>query len=216
MRLTLTRKIQETSDVWSFFFEPTEPVTWQAGQSIRLELPRKTWGVDERRFTIASAPHEGHIRITTRLSDSSFKQTLVSLEPESVIQGFNIEGTCVWDNSPLPKTFLAAGIGITPFRALLSQAVHDSLPLDVTLIYQSREDPPLYIDELQAWQQEHPGLTLTITQDRITLPEDIRQWQQSLIYISGPEQMVKELSLQLVKAGTDPSRIKTDLFTGIV
>lgn len=122
----------------------------------------------------------------------------------------------MWDNSPLPKTFLAAGIGITPFRALLSQAVHDNLSLDVVLIYQSKEDVPLYIDELQAWQQKHPGLTLTITQDRITLPEDINQWQQSLIYISGPEQMVKELSLQLVKAGTDPSRIKTDLFTGIV
>lgn len=215
MKLALTHKIQETGDIWSFFFEPVEPTPWQAGQSIRLELPRKTWGVEERRFTIASAPHEGHIRITTRLSDSEFKQTLSELKIGSIINGFNIEGSFVWDNSDLNKVFLAAGVGITPFRALISQAAHNKLPLNVSLIYSSRETPALFKDELEAWAKENQGMALYISSDRITLPQTII-WNQSLVYISGPEQMVHDLHHQVSLRGVPSNQLKTDLFTGNV
>lgn len=215
MKLTFTHKIQETGDIWSFFFEPVEPISWLAGQSIRLEIPRKTWGVSERRFTIASAPHERHIRITTRLSDSEFKQTLSELEIGSIINGFNIEGSFVWDNSDLNKVFLAAGVGITPFRALISQAVYDKLPLNVSLIYSSRETPALFKDELEAWAKENQSIALYISSGRITLPQTIIL-NQSLVYISGPEQMVHDLYHQVSLLGVPSNQLKTDLFTGNV
>lgn len=209
MKLKLVRKQLETDNVWSFFFEPAEPLAWVAGQSVRIEIPRKTWGYDERRFTIASAPSEGRIRITTRLSGSEFKQALAALQPGETVDGHNIEGSFIWEPSP-PKLLLAAGIGITPFRAMLKAHAPEE---DVKLLYQSKDQPPVFGDELSAWLDD----ALTITPDRLSFDSIAAfcpDWQQRLVYISGPEQMVQTLSRQLQGAGLPAGQLKTDLFTG--
>jgi NAD(P)H-flavin reductase len=51
---------------------------WTAGQSIKLEVPGP-YGPLEHRFSISSAPHEGIVAITTRLSGSSYKNSLAAL-----------------------------------------------------------------------------------------------------------------------------------------
>lgn len=217
MKLRLINKQQESEGVWSFFFEPAEPLGWIAGQSIRLELPRKSWGYDERRFTISSAPHEGHVRITTRLSDSEFKQALNQLDIGAALDGYNVEGDFTWKESDRPKLFLAGGIGITPFRAMLAGRQHASRPLDATLLYASKDQPPVFLEELTAWAQQ--GLELHLTDKRLgvdALTSLVPGWPGSLVYVSGPEPMVQDLSQQLKAAGLPPGQLKTDLFTGYI
>ncbi len=219
MKLRLASKKQELGDVWSFFFDPEQPVTWQAGQSIRIELPRKTWGISERRFTIASAPCEKHIQITTKLSSSEFKQTLAKLKPNSIIEGHNIEGDFIWDKSRRPKLFLAGGVGITPLRALLAQAIHDKIPLNITLLYSTKDSPPLFNQELEMWAKKHRGFHLYITDKRIAIDPGstlVPLWKDSVIYIAGPEKMVRQLSDELIRGGLSKSQLKTDEFTGNV
>ncbi len=219
MRLKLTDKKQEVGDIWSFFFEPVDQVEWLAGQSIRLELPRPTWGVDERRLTIASAPCEEHVQITTRLGESGFKQSLAALKPGDEIQGYNIEGDFVWGDDDRPRLFIAGGIGITPFRALLRQALQSGKPLNTTLIYSSKAAPALFHNELQAWQAQDPTLHVYYRiGERISL--DTRSslatfWLENTVYISGPEQMVTQIQASLIKQGIPAGQIKTDLFTGL-
>src|SRR4051812_31124969 len=60
-----------TGDVTTFTFRPEAPLMWTAGQSIKLEVPGP-YGPLEHRFSISSAPHEGIVAITTRLSGSSY------------------------------------------------------------------------------------------------------------------------------------------------
>lgn len=218
MKLKFINKIQESGDVWSFFFEPTEQVAWIAGQSIRLEIPRKTWGIEERRFTIASAPHEGHIQITTRTSSSDFKQLLLGLSPGDAINGANIEGNFVvkdWQDS---KIFIAGGIGITPFRSMLAEAIHQNKSTHTTLYYSSRENSPTFVDELHTWAEQDKTLELKIMPERLTvakatMPKDFLSRQ---VFISGPEAMVRELSRQAIDLGLPEEQLKADLFTGNV
>ncbi len=217
MKLRFRDKKREIGDIWSFFFEPLEPVEWQAGQSIRLELPRPTWGTEERRFTIASAPCEGHVQITTRVSSSEFKQNLARLKKGYELDGHNIDGDFVWNDTGRPKLFLAAGVGITPFRAMLAQSIHEQKPLEATLLYSSKDNPAVFQTELERWQQHHRDFSLVITDKRFIIePEStlLPRWLESLIYISGPEQMVHQLGQLLVAAGLPKNQLKQDLFTG--
>lgn len=211
MKLRFVNKVQESDDVWSFFFEPAEPLDWIAGQSIRLELPRKSWGYEEQRFTIASAPREGHVRITTRLSDSEFKQTLSRLESGAFIDGHNIEGDFIWDSLDRPKLFLAAGIGITPFRSLLAE---HAAAKNVKLLYQSKDKLPVFGKELA----DRLGKGLRVTSQRLsldTIADFCPDWKERVVYISGPEQMVRDISRSLLGAGLSPKWLITDLFTGL-
>ncbi len=217
MRLRLTDKKWESGDIWSFYFKPLEKMEWLAGQSIRLELPRPNWGYDERRFTIASAPHEGIVRIITRLGTSSFKNSLTTLEKGQDIAGYNIEGDFTWLNDDRHKILLAGGIGITPFLSMIKQAREDGLKLNSTLLYSSSDDPMPLLKELRAIASTDDTLELNATHQRIEIDPTSPYrslWNKSLVYISGPERMVRDIGQQLLKSGLPADQLKTDQFTG--
>lgn len=89
----------------------------------------------KRWFTISSAPFEGIMQITTRMTDSSFKQALATL-PE----GGHLDllgpaiGRFTWQDTEKPVVFVAGGIGVTAFHSILRQRAHDQLPLNSHLI----------------------------------------------------------------------------------
>jgi ferredoxin-NADP reductase len=216
MKLRFSGKKHETGEVWSYYFEPIDTVIWRAGQSIRLELPRKTFGVSERRFTIASSPKENHLHFTTRITDSRFKQLLHALTEGDTIQAYGVDGDFIWQDSPKQKIFIAGGIGITPFRAILADGPHDE---PITLLYGSNDAPAVFTDELEGWEAARPGLTIIpVFGRRLTLMDiqAIADWQQSLLYLSGPDAMVTAMQDELLRAGVSALHIKTDQFTGYV
>jgi len=219
MKLRFERKQREVEDIWSFFFMPVGNVTWKAGQSIRLELPRKSWGIDERRFTISSAPHEKLLRITTKISDSSFKQNLKRLRKGSVINGYNIEGDFLWEQSKKHRLFIAGGIGITPFRALIDAQIAAKKPLNTTLLYSFKTTQPVFERELNTWQSTEPGFQVIYLPNRRVIIDEHGTitdfWRQSLVYVSGPEKMVKAITRQLLAHGLPKMNIRIDLFTGL-
>lgn len=214
MKLRFVKKKEEVDGVWSFFFEPLQQLDWVAGQSIRLELPRPTFGVDEKRFTISAAPFEKNIRITTRISDSTFKRSLAALAPGNLVDAFSIEGDFIWDDSP--KLFLAGGIGITPFRSMLTQAARDGRRLNTILIRSGKDKMPVFKNEFDDLAAKDSSFKSIHLKERISL-EDLKQfpdWKNRLVYVSGPEKMVDELAKSLISAGLPKTRLKKDLFTG--
>jgi ferredoxin-NADP reductase len=213
--LLFKRNKHEAGDIYSFFFEPQTPVSFTAGQSIKIALPAELDAL-ERRFSISSAPGEDAIRITTRMTNSDFKQALNHLHPGDKVQGFAIEGDFTWRDSPLPKVFVAAGIGVTPYRAMLAQRDADNQPLDITLIYGS-SDHLLFKDELDAWQQTHPEFRVIYQVGQRLDGAFISQHcdaRNSLLYVSGPTQMVDELNESLQHHGAKEENIVLDWFTG--
>ena len=74
MILTLYEKEHLVDNVWAFQFRPSEPLTWTAGQYVRVELPHDNPDEEGARrwFTNSAAPYEGILQITTRVTDTRF------------------------------------------------------------------------------------------------------------------------------------------------
>ena len=219
VQLTLVEKENLVDNIWAFRFKPSTPLTWIPGQFMRVELDHDTPDDEgtKRFFTISSAPYEEIVQITTRVTDSTFKQALAALPIGGVLPMIKEpDGDFVWQVSDKPLVFVAGGIGITPFRSILKQRVHDGQPLNATLIYSGRDESLPFKEEFDTWAVEHPELTVKyVIGERLT-SEKIAELQptinESLVYISGPEPMVETLGHQLKAAGLPDGQLQQDFF----
>jgi ferredoxin-NADP reductase len=175
----------------------------------------------ERYFSIASAPCEKHVMLTTRFSSkgSSFKQALKKLKPGEVIETREKGGDFVLDHRRKKFVFIAGGIGITPFRAILLDMASNRKPLNVQLLYANRDTDFAYRKELEALKKRHPEFRIDyiVSPDRIdekTLPKLVPDMDNPTFYVSGPEPMVESLDKTLKKLGVPKKRVKNDFFPG--
>lgn len=216
--LTLKEKENLVDNVWAFRFGLNKPLTWIPGQFIRVELPHdnpddkgtKRW------FTLSSAPYEGIVQITTRVTDSTFKQTLAALPIGGQLAMIEEPaGDFVWQNTDKPIIFIAGGIGVTPFRSILRQRAHDHLPLNVTLVYGNRTDAIVFKDEFDSYAAENQLIVHYETGEPLTaarLTELVPQLHNALVYLSGPEPMVESLGNSLKANGLPEDQLKQDFF----
>lgn len=220
MILTLIEKEHLIDNIWAFRFQPSEPLVWTAGQFVRVELPHDTPDHEgtKRWFTNSAAPYEGILQITTRVTQSTFKQALSKLEPGDTALQLIEEpaGDFVWQDASRPIVFVAGGIGVTPFRSILKQRFYEKQPLDVTLVYGGRTKDLPFQDELQAWQAVDPNLKVEyvigapLTAE--SLNERLPDFNQALVYLSGPEPMVEALGKELQQHGLPETQLKQDFF----
>lgn len=218
MKLRFIRSEHEIGNVYSYFFEQLEAVTWQAGQYLNISLPGVAPVYADRLFTIASAPHEGHVQITTLVTESPFKQKLRSLKPNDVVVADQLGGDFVWQDDGRKKLYMAGGIGITPFRSIILDQIQRGVPNDATLLYGGNQDQQPFVDLLLRAEKDDSSLKLhIITNRRITL-EDISlrvpDVQDRLIYIAGPQTFVEGFGEYFMKADIPRSQIKYDWFDG--
>jgi len=124
MILNFIEKVQITADCFSFFFDSPGKVIFKAGQHMNFTLLHDNpddRGIN-RYFTIASAPHEEQIMITTRIAreqSSTFKKALMSMEKGQEISALPPQGKFIIEDYSKSYVFFAGGIGITPFRSML-------------------------------------------------------------------------------------------------
>lgn len=224
MKLYLTERKIETPDVESFFFKFEKPLRWKAGQFFHYILhhePTDDRGSD-RWFTIASAPSEDIIQLTTRFSEeksSSFKKTLHELLVDDSIEISDLDGDFIVENVDATYIFIAGGIGITPFRAILKDLQHHNQQPTITLLYANKDEHIAFKEEIDTYTTHNPHFTVHY----ITSPEKIDiekivtltgDLHKPLFYISGPESMVESIGIQLKEHGVPESHLKQDWFPG--
>jgi len=224
MRLTLIERKPEAAGVESLIFQPQEPLTWKAGQFLHYVLhhrPTDERGSD-RWFTVSAAPSEGHVMITTRWTDekgSSFKEALKALKVGEQIEVSDVDGDFIVEDPTQEFVFIAGGIGVTPFRAILKQADHDGQQLRVTLLYGNRDADIPYRAELEALAQKNPNLKINyiLAPERIdetSIKKFVPDLSKPIFYVSGPEPMVESLGTTLKEMGVPEAHIKQDYFPG--
>lgn len=216
MKLKFIRKHTESGNAVSFIFEPDQPIEWVAGQYLTITMPDVPIGNNERTFTISSAPYEKNITITTRVTDSDFKQRMNRLEPGEVIEADQLGGDFVWVKDERPKVLVAGGIGITPFRSMLKQLHEENETFVATLIYNNRDDNIVFQAELDQIDKIHPEFGIHyIIGERLSgqvIADVAPRLMESLVYISGPEPMVDALEKQLIELGLPKDQLKQDWF----
>ena len=223
MKLKLVERKPEASDVTTFIFQPDQPLEWQAGQYLHYTLPHDNpddRGI-ERWFTIAAAPHESHVQITTRFNSqrsSTFKAALKQLQVGDEIEADGPEGDFTVEDPNPHYVFIAGGIGITPFRAILNDLDHNGANIDVTLLYGNSSKEVTFQKELNALAAKHPHFKV----DYIFMPQQIDEavikalpdYASQTYYVSGPEPMVKAVATMLESLDVPKAQIKLDDFPG--
>jgi ferredoxin-NADP reductase len=224
VKLKLNARKVESPGVESFIFKPEEPLFWKAGQFLHYVLnhaPTDDRGSD-RWFTIASAPYERHVMVTTRFNSkrsSTFKKTLRALKPGDSIEVSDLDGDFIVSDPKKLYVFIAGGIGITPFRSILKQAEHQEKQLRVTLLYANRKVVAAYKKEFDAMAKRNPHLKIHYLFhpqriDKKIVKELVPDLKKTLFYVSGPEPMVESIGKMLQQIGVPKKRIKQDWFPG--
>ena len=212
--------------------KPKRPLHYTAGQYIELSLPhdREDSRGTRRIFSFASAPEEEMVRVTTKVSDShasSFKQAFVALKPGTILRASYVGGDFVLPADGAPVVFIAGGIGITPFRSMLTHMITtaDRRSINVLYIAKTQEDLlyapllskaqemlsaqviPILANPPDTWSGEHGQLTQKM------LARHIPDIATATVYISGPPSLVDAVRSQFI-GDYKPKRIVTDYFSG--
>jgi len=223
--MRLIEKRREAADeTTSFIFYPDRPLAWRAGEFLHYVLPHD--GADDREedryFTIASAPHETNIRLTTRFADragSTFKKALRGLPFGATLEAGEPDGDFVVDDPDGESVFIAGGIGITPFRAMLVDLDHRGLDINATLLYSNRDADVVFKRQLDGLATKHARFKIRyfIRPDRLdghALEPIVTSSPAAWFFVSGPEPMVEALGKALTDLGVPADHLKQDRFPG--
>lgn len=211
----LVRRYDEVENIQTFVFEKAD-TSWLAGQYQTYVLPQAGGDENNRKrwFTIASAPSEQEVHISTRVTDSAFKQALNSLQLGDTIEAHSVEGDFTWEDEE-PVVLVAGGIGVTPYRSILLERIAQKKSVNATLLYFGRSDQFAFRTELEALVNDHPELSIYyITGEHISADSILRfapHATDQTIYLSGPEEMVDSVGDELTGCNI---RLKQDWFPG--
>ena len=216
-KLKLLASNDESGNIRTFVFE-TGGLEWIAGQSQNYVLRQAgdTEKSNQRRFTISSSPSEKVIHISTRVTASSFKQTLNSLAICDEIEASNLEGDFIWEEEPSdPIIMVAGGIGITPYRSILLSRQALGKRLNATLLYFNRTEEVAFRDELETLESAHPEFKVMTIFGQVLSGESILEHEpnaaRQTVYLSGPEAVVESISSEFCQLNI---KTKQDWFPG--
>ncbi len=235
--LTLKDKIQLSPDIYEFVFAPSRRLAFAPGQYMEWTLGHREPDSrgNRRYFTLASAPTEQDLRVGVKFYPelSTYKETLLDMDTSDEIVAAQLAGDFTLPNDIHQRIVLiAGGVGITPFRSMIKYLLDVRQPRPITLIYVNKSvNDIVYKDVFDRAQRElRIKVVYTITDlkhfpaswrgrtGRVTsqmIREEVRDYHNSLYYISGPNNMVQATHDLLRHMGIRPDHIKTDYFSGL-
>jgi len=222
--IVFVKKMQEESDVYTFYFKTNKKCDWIPGQHglfiIKGDKVKKN---GFRGFSIASSPREESIMISTHIpaEPSEFKRALMELKAGDTIVMRGPFGPLYIEDPTKPVILLAGGVGVTPFRAILKSISNQTLEQKnaVSLFYIDKKESFLYKDFFNQTQESSKNIQIRYFKDREQwdkeLAEYVKTQQNKALYlISGAPSMIKSTKKALSKMGVDKSNIRVDAFFG--
>lgn len=219
--LVFLDSLKEFEDVHTFSFEKGKDLTWKAGQHGLLTITHKKIKNGTLPFTLASAPAEEIVKITTRISNepSEFKKALLELKQGMTISMSGPVGSFyLKDNSP--TLLIAGGIGITPFRSIIKQMemTENCIETPIQLLYLDSNKSYIYKNELDEIA-ENTSIRITYLDSRDGLHQEINKFaslysNEGKYFIAGPKSMVTSISGDLQNIDISKRNIKKDVFFG--
>ncbi|MHB1086094.1 MAG: ferredoxin--NADP reductase [Thiobacillus sp.] len=220
----------------AFHFEKPEAFVYKAGQFADFTLidPTETDAEgNTRTFSLTSAPYEHDLIFTTRMRDTAFKRALKTMEPGTEVTLDAPHGSFTLHNkASIPAVFLTGGIGVTPVRSIVLQAVHDHVLHRIFVFYSNkRPEDAAFLDDLA--KSHKPNSNYTFVGTMTQMEKSSREWHgetglinkpmllkyiddltRPIYYIDGPPAMVNAMRTMLSEAGVDEDNIRTEEFSG--
>lgn len=197
--------------------------SWQAGQYMRLGLPTKTVTDKKqvRALSMAAPESDGVILLGTRTRQemSSFKANLITLVPGEEVTVLGPLGDFTLPKLDHPLVMFASGVGITPIRALIEQALQDKADQEIDLVFVAN-DYHLYQADFETWAKQHPSLHLHLVNHQEEAQAELLKLAQKLgneadYYVSGAMKVVDATEAFLTAEGEIAAEhIKRDVLYG--
>ena len=235
-KIKLWRRDEVAEGTTAVYFEKPEGFQFKAGQFLRFTMIDPA-DIDSegntRTFSIASAPHEEHLMIATRMRDTAFKRLLKTMPVGSEIEIKGPYGKMTMHDDPArPAVFLTGGIGITPFRSIALDAARSALPHRIRLFYSNRRPEDAgFLDPLTELERINPNYRLIATMTSAAtssrpwtgetghinaemLSRHVEDLREAVYYIAGPQGLVSAMQKTLGEAGVSEADIRAEQFTG--
>jgi ferredoxin-NADP reductase len=220
----------------AFWFDTSgADFAFEAGQNADFTLvdpPKTDAEGNTRTFSFASSPdHRDSFMIATRMRPTAFKDSLRSLPPGTAVRVTGPNGNMLLhEDADRPAVFLAGGIGITPFRAMLEWATERRLSHRIDLFYSNRTPAATaFLQDLEGWASRNPNLRIfpTVTQskdagwryetgriDEAMLRRHVSDLSRPIYYLAGPPSAVMGLRKLLLDQGVRRDAIRLESFSG--
>jgi ferredoxin-NADP reductase len=233
VKATVTEKREVAKGTLLVLFAVDGYPTYRPGNYFWVELPDRGYQDEKglrRHISLVTSPTEvGVVGLATRLRDSAFKRTLADLEVGDEVDVEEPKGSFLLpENTSVDYVFIAGGIGITVFRAMLRYIADTELPYRVTLVYSNSDrESAAFLDELEELEGRIDGLRviLTMTDDpgwegesRRVDAEMLRDRLGDLdgvqFLVAGPPAMTEAVADSLHDAGVSEDRVLVGKFSG--
>lgn len=216
------------SSLGSFRFDKPEGYLFAAGQHAMLTLPTRE-GLQSKPFTSSQAPSDPYIEVTTRLSGSAFKDALLSLAPGDIVDLSGPHGRMIVPEAAKKVAFLVGGVGSTPARSIVRDAVQRGTGLVVELFYGNQDLTCVpFREEFAQYEATHPEIKVV---DVLAEPPDgwegetgfitaevVRRYVDPLdewhFVVAGPPSMIDPMKRVLAELEMPGDRVTLDVFTG--
>lgn len=222
----INKRLQETSNSYSFICEKPEGYDFRAGQHARWrfvcfdDLDEEE---QERIFTISAAPEEDFLMFTTRIEEkhSPLKEKLLNeLEEGAEIKISQPMGIYGIHEEEKASFSVAGGIGITPLRSIIKHLLEK--PLEdhpVTLYYADDRGEFAFEDFFKEAEKKLPQLEVKFFDDGKVCGDETRKYAKEHgndveYLIAGSPGMNKFYEGLLDEEGIEEDSIVTDKFMG--
>jgi len=230
MNFVLKEKIRETKDVMTLRFKPVkgEIFDFKAGQfSVFSFLDNRAEG-KMRAYTISSLPGEKFLSIAVKKA-GIFSSALHKMKIGEKIEIGPGRGDFYSKKSMKNAVFLAAGIGIAPFFAVIKDLCRQKSKQKITLFYSNKTKKEIvFSKDLNKIAKNWPNLKIIylITREEIKdkriseccriniqiLKKYLKDLDNKYYFICGPKEFVLDKSKELKSCGVKDEFIKIEAF----
>lgn len=226
MPVSRVESVQRCDDFIGVRIEKPAGYTFTAGQWFRVSLPALP-DAGTRTFSIACAPADGWLEIGTRYSESAFKQALAGMPAGGPVEISAPAGSLRLPEPASSSVLLAGGIGITPVRSLVREAISRGADVrGAVLVYANRDEKCVpYRQELEGWRDHGVSVVEVFERpigawrgERGFISADILQrcgvTADRTFVVTGPPAMVAAMRTVLDELGVPADRRRVESFSG--
>lgn len=233
---TVTEVKQETHNVWTLKLTPAEgagPLQYRPGQFQFLKfIGTEGLPSEEHPFTISSSPSASGVHSATIKESGDFTGMIGRVRPgdKVAVQGPFGRFSCALHPQERNLVFIAGGIGVTPFIAMLRALRDERADVSVLLLYANRTEKDIaFREEIDAVCAAAPQRMKVVHVLSDPQPawggdkgfigiETIRRHVGALtpdkvFYVCGPPPMMKGIIRGLREAGVPRRNVRSERFS---
>jgi ferredoxin-NADP reductase len=212
----------------TFRFEKPAGYSFEPGQYALFTLVTRD-GEQTKPFTLDQAPADPFMEITTRLSGSAFKDALESLRPGDIVRVSAPRGRMTLPAGTAKAAFLVGGVGITPARSIIRDAVQRGSGLAVALFYGNQDQSGIpFGEEFDGYAAVHPEILVVhvlaaplpgwVGETGFITAEVVRRHVDPLAgwhwVVTGPPAMIDAMKRVLAGLEIPEDRVSMESFAG--